>query len=194
MRKSCLLFIFLVPLFSSCIFDSKAKKDVSEFLNSKYGSLGEIVVEEVSEVDSLYTPFEALNSMTLCYSEYRASLVQALNKAYDIVYGEYRGDKRDAFKVLRKAIEETNDSLLVKIMPDVMYSMDHPDRPSLQKNRLGVKATFSLNGRQNTAFFYYNHDGKSIGHSSLQNLTTFEDVLDLQSEYRRAKSDVLAEL
>ena len=132
--------------------------------------------------------------MALCYSEYRASLTQALNKAYDIVYGDYRGDKRDAFKVLRKAIKDTDDSLLVSAMPGVMYSMDHPDMPSLPKNRTGVKATFSLDGRQNTAFFYYNHDGQSIGHSSLQNYTTFKNVLSLQSEYRKAKNEVLAEL
>lgn len=184
----------LVAVTCSCI--GKQQKDVEAYLNDKYGSVGSIEVTEISQIDSLYSPFEDLASMTLAYSGFNLTMSKALAAADDLVYQQpyYPGKMKDFMKILGDALRETDDSLHREVLPRIMYSMDHPEKPSLDKNRIGVKAAFSVGDLQNTAYFFYNHDGQTIGHSSLENMTAFKNLLDIKGKYSRLRSEIDSEV
>lgn len=186
--------VAVMALLCSCV--SKQQKDVEAYLNEEYGMLGAIEVVEVSQVDSLYSPFESLASMTIAYSDFNSKMAKSLAKAEDLVYLQpyYAGKMKDFLKIMNDALAETDDSEYKANLSRVMYSMDHPDRPSLPKNRLGVEASFMVAGEEYTAYFFYNHDGQTIGHSSLENATSFKELLNLKDKYRSLRSEIESEL
>lgn len=181
--------MLLMAITVSCQSNS-AKKDVEAFLNENYGSLGQITVLECSTVDSLYSPFEIYNSIILQYVERNSEVMQEYGKVADQKSLRAMRDQLD------KAISISDDDLRQSLNGQ-LYFTDNPDAVSAPKNRIGVKAKFSLEGVENEAFFFYNRNESTIGHSSLEMKTKVKEITQMhldftrkQSEMRRMKSNL----
>ena len=95
------LFPVLALMAVACSCISKQQKDVEAYLNNEYGAVGPVEVMEVSQIDSLYSPFEEMASMTLAYSGFNLTMTKALAEADDLVYLQpyYPGKMKDFLKI-----------------------------------------------------------------------------------------------
>lgn len=111
--------------------------DAERYLRAHYPA-STIVVHSASEPRSLYSPFEALNSLRL-------------QSDHDAAYYETYAETARALQDL------------------VRFSDEHPDLC----NRTGFSAFVSIGGRDKTVVFFYERDGRTIGHTSLELLDSF---------------------
>ena len=185
--KRLILLLSVFASFLSCEQNSKiqVQKLVEDYMNEHYSPLAPFVVTEVSEIDSLYSPFMELASLSLQYSELDLAAVKAWNQL----------DKCSSKKEFNKMKEELLDGLQTKydelssVCAKLMFGLDHPELKP-EKNRTGVKATYQAGGQVNDGYFFFNTDGKSIGHTSMENYTTFKAILSTQSKCRSDISEV----
>lgn len=185
MKKIILLLaLFAIISCNSNIKSIKAKKDVESYLNDKYGMIGKILVTEVSKPDSMYSPFDMYMAMQLEYSDLNLSASRYLNIVNDeSLPSKQRLDTLDVALNL-------NDSLITKNLGEILFFCDHPDVITAPKNRIGVKATFTLGDKTNSAYFFYNLDGKSIGHSSIDNMKNLTEILEQQTQFEHLMRDI----
>lgn len=181
--KSVYLLLLQLALMVACQPHS-AKKDVEAYLNKNYGSLGQITVLECSSVDSLYSPFEIYNSIILQYVERNSEVMQEYSKVAD------QKSLRAMRERLDKAIVISDDDLRQSLNGQ-LYFTDNPDAASAPKNRIGVKAKFSLEGVENEAFFFYNRNEPTIGHSSLEMKTKVKEITQMHINFIKRQSDMI---
>lgn len=184
--KRIVFLLAIGALFMACTNPKEqSKKLVEEYMNEHYAILAPITVTEISDIDSLYTPFMEMASLTLQFSDLDLAAV----KAYNQIDGcktrkEFYQKKTELLDSLQAQYDNLSETL-----SKIMFGLDHPDI-SPKKNRTGVKATYSAMGKVNEGFFFFNADGKTIGHTSMENYTTFKDLLKLQSKTRSDISEV----
>ena len=161
-----------------------AKADVEAYLNERYGMLDTVIVKECSEIDSLHSSFEILNSAILEYASKVSDAREELCKAYEST------SKDEARKHIDKALDYANDDEVKKIVSKEMFFLDNPDAVTAVKNRIGVKASFETMGRSNESFFFYNKDEMTIGHSKLELMSTFKEIVKYQIEIINIRGDI----
>ena len=172
---SCFFFIAV-----ACVdIQEQNRKLVEDYLNEHYSVLAPFSVDEVSKADSLYSPFLELASLSIQYSELELAATKAV--------GQINNSKsRREFELVRnKLLSELQSKYdtLSMYQRDILFPLDHPELSS-DKNRLGIKARYSASGESNVGYFYFNIDGKTIGHTSMENYTSFKKVVDAQSRCR----------
>ena len=169
-------------LFIACANQKEQNKQiVEEYLNER-SIFAPVTVTEISEIDSLYTPFMEMVSLRLQFAELSISAMKAYNsidacKTRKEFY-QKKGELLDELQSQYDNLSETTTT--------IMFGLDHPDI-NPEKNRIGVKATFTAKDKENDGYFFFNTDGKTIGHTSMENYTSFKDLLELQS---KAESDI----
>lgn len=183
-------FLFFILLVLSGCQNNKAREDVSLYMNNKYAQVGNIEIIEYSSIDSLYSPFNAFMSIILQYSELNLEVEKEYAKVADM----------KSLKAMREQLDKAisiSDEELYSQFTNELYFIDNPDALSVPKNRLGVKAKFSFLGEENEAYFFYNTNEDTIGHSSLELKTKVKEITQMhldfsmrQSEMARLKSDL----
>lgn len=175
----CLFFIAV-----ACVNpQEKNRKVVEDYLNEHYSVLAPFSVTEVSKADSLYSPFLELASLSIQYAELELAATKAIGQIN-------KSNSRREFELVRNKLladlQSKYDTLSI-YQRGIMFPLDHPDL-SGDKNRLGIKARYSAGGESNVGYFFFNVDGKTIGHTSMENYTRFKEVVDAQS---RCRSSIL---
>lgn len=176
-------YLILLALIATSCQVNKAKEDVSAFLNEKYGQLGDIEVIECSPVDSLYSPFSLFNSITLQYLQMNNEVSKEYSKAAEM----------KSLKAMREQLDKAisiSDKELYEDFTKAIFFTDNPDAMTAPKNRLGVKAKYSLDGNENEAYFFYNTSEKTIGHSSLEMKTKVKEITRFHLDFIKRQSEM----
>ena len=185
MKRATLLIALAVLLIACTNPKEQPKRLVEAYMNEHYAPLAPISVTEISDIDSLYSPFLELASLLMQFSDLDLAAVKACNQI------EACKSRREFYQKkveLLEGLQSQYDNLSATLN-NIMFGLDHPDI-NPEKNRIGVKATFTVKNKVNDGYFFFNMDGKTIGHTSLENYTTFKDLLKLKSKARNDISEV----
>lgn len=141
----------LVALFFSlsCSSGPHSAQAVAQYLAQQYPDV-QIEVTSVGEIKQLYSPFEVLNSLRITAAS--AATLKDLDATF------YNGYKESA-----QALQDL-----------VRFSDSHPENC----NRSGFVVGASINGRHKRVVVFLNRDGKTIGHTSLELLESFNKIAD----------------
>ena len=155
-------------------------KIVQEYMDSIYSAVSPVVIE-VSELDSIYSPFNDLMHLKLRYSQIDLELSK--------LYSKLASAKtiRELDKIQEEALSYSKEvGMLDSLTRNVMMYCDHPE---LGKNRRAVKAKYTANGKEGEAYFFLNTSENTIGHSSMQNYSDLKDVIRMQIRVSSAMRD-----
>lgn len=173
--KKIILFLALLLAISCGQHGKSVKIDcmeiVQEYLDSTYSIISPVVTE-VSELDSMYTPFHDLISLKLRYSQVDLELAK--------LYSELVSAKtiREIDQIQDKALSFVAEiSTLDSLTTRAMLYCDHPE---FGKNRRAVKAKYTANGKVGEAYFFFNNYDNTIGHTSIQNYNELKEVISMQ--------------
>lgn len=132
-------------------------RDAERYLRAHYPA-SSVAVHSVQEPRQLYTPFEVLNSLRLQVSS--ASSRKDLGK-----------DFYDSYAETAQALQDLT-----------RFADSHPE----QCNRTGFSAFVGIDGRDMSVVFFYNRDGRTIGHTSLELMDSFSFVARQLEAFRYA--------
>lgn len=177
--------ILLLALFITVACNQATKKIdcmkiVQEYMDSTYSAISPVVIE-VSELDSLYTPFNDLMHLKLGYSQIDLELTKLYSKLVSArTIREINMIQAEAFSYSEEI--DRLDSLTRKVM---MYC----DHPEFGKNRRAVRAKYTASGKEGEAYFFLNNSENTIGHSSIQNYIELKEVIRMQIRVSSAMRD-----
>lgn len=168
-----ILFVTLVAIPLISCADNSEKRAVLDYLNKEYPQIAPFEIISISEPEMLATPFMELNSCLLIYLQTKLDILNDIKRIYQLPEMEKKQEKAAAVKKYEEELAK-----LKEVYMDIMIECDHPDLPSLEKNRKGVKVTYSAGGHQGEGYFFFNNDGKTIGHTSMSNRTQFKELTE----------------
>ena len=154
-------FLLFWALLLSCTSASTGKRQILNYLKEHTNGT-EYTIIDVSEPDSLYSPFEAINSLRISSSMQYADLMEQFSQAYDKPTRKER--RASALAVAAKA-----DSVYHAISQDcrdIAIVLTNPSCFPEKANRIGYKARYKVDGRLQEDVFYLERNGKGIGHTA----------------------------
>lgn len=137
MKRIAVLLSAILIIASCC---PNSKKAVSEYLQNEIPNV-EITVNEVGEIEDIYSPFDALNAL-------------------DIVAAQAGYVTRDLPEDFFSDLSEINFALSHLDS----YSKANPEKA----NRKGFPASVAIDGFPTEIYVFLNRDGKTIGHTTLE--------------------------
>lgn len=188
MKRTLLLTI--CTLFALCSCNTKesktinAKSAIQDYLNEKIPGAE---VTEIIRVDSAYSPFLPVMSLSLQMASYYSDISR---KALELVESE-----------TRKQFNERKDSAIAMIkeenfIDDISKIMDEMKEPFDKdyKDVIGVQASYTLsNGTSITDYFFYNRNEPTIGHTQNMLFDRLGDCLKTLQNIREVQSDIRKE-
>lgn len=147
MGKRIVLSLVVLLLAFSCSSGPHSTQAVAQYLAQQY-PYAQIEVTSIGELRKLYSPFEVLNSLLL--TEASAVTLKDLDASF-----------YDGYKESAQALQDL-----------VRFSDSHPEIC----NYSGFVAWASINGLQKQVVVFLNRDGKTIGHTSLELLESFNII------------------
>lgn len=179
-----LLFLSLSALcLSSC--SSKTETPLEIYLNEHNQNLKSLEIIEVSEIDSAYSPYKELMSLSYMYSKLGADIAKLNAKAFKAK------SNKEAIAILDSALNIYNqeDAKLDPITNKCFKSIDFPELID-EKNRIYIKAKYKIDGKTQEHNFYFNEDGKTIGHTEEDIRQSANDVLSGLNSTHDAKREI----
>lgn len=150
-----LLFISTVLTLCSCA------SPIEKYIKEKEPNVTSLEIIEISEEDSAYSTYNTLLSLNLKYAEIGANISELQNKAMQ------EKTKEMAIEILDSAINlhERETKEVSKIFFNCCRYIKLPSICEEPFNRKFVNVEYRLNGKLIKQRFFFNNDGKSIGHT-----------------------------
>lgn len=151
-------FIILV---ATCTLCSCNKSKVETFLREKEPNITTLEIIEESKEDSTYTPYNALLSLDMEYTNIGADISNLRNKAMQ------EKSKEKIIMYLDSAINmhEKETKEISKIFFNCSRYIKLPAICEEPYNSKFINAKYRLNGELIEQRFFFNNDGENIGHT-----------------------------
>lgn len=168
MKNYSLLIIGTLLLSISCISKDNIKSDkdiITEYLNENGNASNVIEFEEISDPDSLYSPYNKLLSLSYISASISLDMTKYSSRAWEVK------SKKEAFALLDSAtylFNKDSHSLDSVLFQSVM-AIDFPKYEPGEINRKAVTAKYKINGKSHENIFFFNRDANTIGHTSDEN-------------------------
>ena len=169
--KHFTLLICLLPALLSCT--SSDKNLVNNYLKKTLDSKNKIEVLKTEKMDSLYTPFNRLLSIS-----YRVAVLSC-----DISKAEFRmsssGQKPSVGILIADSMMREYNKIQPVIELKIASAKKTIDDPTIKNEfdkRKAIKAIFKVNDELHEAVFYFDENENEIGHSSLDNEKMYWDL------------------
>ena len=144
----------------------------------------EYTIIEVSEPDSLYSPFELINALLISKSSRYAELSKQLANASD--HPTLKERKAAASEVADLAYAEYHnfeDSFdIIHALTDKYFN----NRPA---NRVGFRAKYKVDGDLEEDVFYLERDQSAVGHTASELMDRYKELVELNSKFFSLKTD-----
>lgn len=154
--------------------------NVEKYIKEKESNITSLEIIEESKEDSAYTPYNTLLSLNYKYSEIGANMENYRYKA------SLKNSASQAVLYLDSALELYNQETkeISKIFFNCCRYIQLPSICEEPFNRKFVKVEYKLNGELIQQRFFFNNDGKSIGHTDV-------DIKQLSKEVEAAAFQTL---
>ncbi len=172
MKKT--LFLFSLLFLFSC-----NEEKVKKYLLETEPEIRTLKIEEVSAVDSMYSPYRFLLAAKLHESDLKHAIKSA---NLELEYAESRKDIPDSLIRTMDSVKIEIDEFLdefKKVARFVDFGFTDYDN-----NRIGIKSTVKINGQRKNINFYLDNNGKTIGHSTI-------DLYRMCNELAKKSDDLL---
>lgn len=182
MKKLLFALLFVVCL-SAC--STKTGTPLEIYLKEHNTNLSSLEIIEVSEIDSIFSPYKELMSLSYMYSKLSADIAKLNARAFKAK------SNKEAILILDSALNIYNqeDAKLNPITNKCLKSIDFPNLID-EKNRIYIKAKYKINGKTKEQKFYFNENGKTIGHTDEDIRRSANDVLSGLNSARAAKREL----
>ena len=181
--KKLLFALLSVLCLNGC--STKTGTPLEIYLNKHNPNLSSLEIIEVSEIDSIYSPYKELMSLSYMYSKLGADIAKLNAKAFEAK------STKEAILILDSALNIYNqeDAKLDPITNKCFKSIDFPSLVD-DKNRIYIKAKYKIDGKTQEHNFYFNEDGKTIGHTEEDIRQSANDVLSGLNSAHDAKREI----
>ncbi|RHJ78091.1 hypothetical protein DW103_15275 [Parabacteroides sp. AM08-6] len=152
----------------SCISKDNIKSDkdiITEYLNKNENTSNVIEFEEISEPDSLYSPYNKLLSLSYISASISLDMTKYSSRAWEVK------SKKEAFALLDSAtyLFNKDSHSLDSVLFQSAMAIDFPKYEPGEINRKAVIAKYKINGESHENIFFFNRDTNTIGHTSDEN-------------------------
>ncbi|WP_147381223.1 hypothetical protein [Parabacteroides sp. AM08-6] len=168
MKNNSLFIIGTLLLSISCISKDNIKSDkdiITEYLNKNENTSNVIEFEEISEPDSLYSPYNKLLSLSYISASISLDMTKYSSRAWEVK------SKKEAFALLDSAtyLFNKDSHSLDSVLFQSAMAIDFPKYEPGEINRKAVIAKYKINGESHENIFFFNRDTNTIGHTSDEN-------------------------
>lgn len=181
--KKLLFTLFSILYLNGC--STKTETPLETYLKEHNSNLSSLEIIEVSEIDSIYSPYKELMSLSYMYSKLGADIAKLNAKAFKAK------SNKEAILILDSALNiyTQEDAKLDPITNKCLKSIDFPGLVG-EKNRVYIKAKYKIDRKTKEYNFYFNEDGKTIGHTDEDIRHSADNVLAGLNSARNAKREV----
>lgn len=146
---------------SAALFLSGCTSKIEQYIRDKEPNIISLEIIEVSKEDSAYSPYNTLLSLSVEYASLGADISNLENKAMQ------EKSKEKVVEGLNNAIKqyEKEETEISKIFFNCCRYVNLPSICEEPFNRKFVNVKYRLNGKLIEQRFFFNKDGKSIGHT-----------------------------
>ena len=183
MKRLCFIAAIL-SIVASCGTKPNGKKLVLDYLQENTDGM-EYSIIEISAPDSLYSPFELINSLMITKSKSYADLSKQLVEAFDKPTVKER--RAAATEVAKLADAEYNNR--EDDFSDIVDAITHPgfvDRPA---NRVAYTVKYKVDGELRKDTFYLERDRSAVGHTALELQDRYLELCEINSKLFHLKMD-----
>lgn len=181
--KHSFLFVLILFFVISCGSKPNGEALILNYLQENIdGSEYEII--EVSEPDSLYSPFELINSLMISKSSRFAELSKQLANASE--RSSLKERKAAASEVAELAYTEYND---FEDSFDIIHALTDKYFNNRPANRVGFRAKYKVDGDLEEDVFYLERDLSAVGHTASELMDRYKELVDLNSKFFSLKTD-----
>ncbi|WP_291600949.1 hypothetical protein [Bacteroides sp.] len=161
--------LFLVATLTLC---SCGKSKVETFLREKEPNITTLEIIEESKEDSAYTPYNTLLSLNMEYASIGADISKLREKAMQ----EESKDKVIMYLDSAINVHKKRSGEISKILFNCHRYISLPSICEEPFNRKFITAKYRLNGKLKEQRFFFNNDGKSIGHTDEDTKALYKEV------------------
>ena len=177
-------FVLLCMMCSMC---SNPEKMIEKYLQDHEQILNSLEFIEVSEIDSMYSPFNELRELTIRYAETSSKISKYINQAW------HSHSEKECLIYLDSAYNHSKieTAFLDSIATDYFEAVDFPSLCLENPNYRAVKAKYRINGILKEDYFYFERNEKnSIGHSSIDNKRYCREIIEYLREIREKEREI----
>jgi hypothetical protein len=177
----------ILILVAICTLCSCGKSKVETFLREKEPNVTTLEIIEESKEDSAYTPYNTLLSLDMEYASIGADISNLRNKAMQ------EKSKEKIIMYLDSAINmhEKDTKEISKIFFNCSRYIKLPAICEEPYNRKFIRAKYRLNGELIEQRFFFNNDGKDIGHTDADIKALAKKVETTAYETLNIKEDIV---
>lgn len=176
-------FAALLFVVAACQTKPNGEKLVLDYLQENTNGT-EYSIIEISAPDSLYSPFDVINSLMLTKSSSYADLSKQLTEAFD--KSALKDRRAAALEVAKLADMEYNKR---DDFNDIVNALTHPayvDRPA---NRIAYTAKYKVDGDIQEDVFYLEKDGSAVGHTASELQERYLELCEINSQLFHLKME-----
>lgn len=183
MKTILLVYMSLALPLNSCSF--KTETPLEAYIKKQNPNLESLEIIEVSERDSIYSPYKELMSLSYIYSKLGVDIVELSAKAFEAKSG------KEAIFLLDSALTmyTKENAKLNEVANKCFKAIDYPSLID-EKNRVFIKAKYAINGNIEERNFYFNEDGETIGHTDEDIRKIANDVFYSQQSLLKDKKEI----
>ena len=182
MKRLC-FFVAILSIVASCKTKPNAEKMILDYLQENTNGIDYTIIE-VSEADSLFSPFELINSLMLTkaqsYSDLSKQLVDALDKP---TVKERRAAASEVAKLADTEYHNLDD------MSVVATAIAHPTYVEVPANRVAYTAKYKVDGELQEDVFYLERNGSGIVHTASELKERYFELCELNGKLFDLKMD-----
>lgn len=174
--KRLYFFAALLFIVAACQTKPNGEKLVLDYLQENTDGT-EYSIIEISAPDSLYSPFELINSLMLKKSSSYADLSKQLTAAFDKPSMKER--RAAASEVAKLADLEYNER---EDFDDIVDALVHPEYVSRPANRIAYIVKYKVDGDLQNDVFYLERDGSAVGHTASELKDRYLELCDVNGK------------
>lgn len=173
----------ILALIASCQMRPNGEKLVLNYLRDSTDGM-EYSIVDISTPDSLYSPFESINSLLLTKSSIYANLTKQLLGVYDMPSLKER--RVAASEVAKLADAEYNNQEEFDV---IVMALLHPTLVERPANRIAYTVTYKVDGKIKEDVFYLERDGRAVGHTASELQKQYLKLCEVNGNIFQLKMD-----
>ena len=167
----------------SCQTKPNGEKLVLDYLQDNTNGT-EYSIIEISAPDSLYSPFEVINSLMLSKSRSYADLSKQLTDAFD--KPTLKDRRAAALEVAKLADTEYNNR---DDFNGIVNALTHPAYVERPANRIAYSVKYKVDGKIQEDVFYLEKDGSAVGHTASELQDRYLELCEVNGQLFHLKQE-----
>ena len=166
--------------------NSKKENAVEAYIKEHTEHLDSLAIIEESEIDSIYSPFNELLSLSYIYLQLDRKVLECSNKIFEM------NNKKEAIACIDSVLSEyeKENEEIEPVADKCFRALEFDLTDNCTKNRIYQKVKYILNGKSVEQRFYYNKNDNRIGHTDEDIAKKAKEVIYNMKSSRRSKLEL----